>query len=146
MYIFLLCIVRLYTYTSTDGRGNAAVTEPLAWQRARGKSLNAGSWVAAFATLPMGDGSAVDFACRAHEELLMESGAVDPSCLVRARRPLPPGPADALMISWLDGSRVGNICRLPRGVLLRALCRHAPGGPHFSIWYPATHGIWRRTC
>ena len=84
---------------------------PEAWRRAPAKWSHRGSWVAAFATLPMGDGSAVDFACRAHEEVLLECGAVAPEALVRARCPLPA--ARRLDLLVVDDHCV--LLRRPRG-------------------------------
>ena len=45
--------------------------------------------VPALATLAMGDRNAVDFAQRAHRELLRRAGALDPGCEVRYGAPLP---------------------------------------------------------
>ena len=72
---------------------------PAAWRATAARWSHRGAWVAAFATMPMGDGSAVDFACRAHEEVLLDAAAVQEDCLVRARRPLPAGSrADLLVV------------------------------------------------
>ena len=59
-----------------------AASFPKAWRAAQRLAKTSGSWVAAFSTLPMGDGSAVDFACRAHENLLLDAGVVEPETLV----------------------------------------------------------------
>lgn len=60
--------------------------------------------VAAFGCLPMGDGAAVDIACRSHLTLLARAGAISTERLVQGQSPLPRGPD-------LDMVYVDDLCK-----------------------------------
>ena len=70
--------------TAAEARGF-----PRAWRRMVTRFGEDGPFVACFQTLPMGDGIAVDVACRAHAAVLEEAGLANPWCRVRGALPLP---------------------------------------------------------
>ena len=55
-------------------------------------------WVPAFRTLPMGDGIAVDIACRSHASVLEGGGVLKPPARVRGVLPLPRGSSLDLLV------------------------------------------------
>lgn len=67
--------------------------------------------VGAFGSLPMGDGSAVDYACRAHEQLLLSAGALSADRQVLGQVPLPRSPM--LQMVYIDDHCAMNV--VPRG-------------------------------
>lgn len=77
---------------------------PWAWKQATRLGSAGEPWLAAFATLPMGDGVAVDSACRSHMWALGQAGVLEPSRRVRSVWPLPRSPVLELLVidDWVS--------------------------------------------